>query len=201
MWGLLRLLLLSFLLGAFLALVAFAVRALRLPFFPEEGEEGVLRRMRLPRAVEPYRLPGRRPPRWFRAVADFFIAVLCGLLLPVFYFAANDGIPRLFSLVAVALGALLLRRLAGRPLWRLLILLSSLLRAIWLTVGLLSLLFLCRIGKRFLAFLRKVAELLIKRGERLYTKHASQRYRRRTLGYLDGRLRRRLTAALDAEGE
>ncbi len=201
MWGLLRLLLLSLALGAVLAASTLTVRSLRLLFYPGVSELGILSGMRLPRMAEPYRLPRRSQPRICSGLADFSIAVFWGLSLSVFYFAENDGIPRLFSLLAVALGAYLLRRIAGRPLWRILILLCSCLRAFILIVSVVSHTLLLRIGKHFLAFLGKATHLLIKRLERLYTKHASRRYMKRSSARLGGSaLRRTLSSALDAEG-
>ncbi len=202
MWGLLRLLLLSFAFGAALAASTLTVRSLRLLWYPTASELGILSRIPLLRVAEPYRMPRRaHPPRLLGGLADFFIAVFSGIALSVFYFAENDGIPRLFSLLAVALGAYLFRRIAGRRLFCILIFLCSCLRALILTFFAVARSLLLYIGKRFLAFLGKAAHLLIKHRKRLYTKHASRRYMKRAVAHLGGgALRRALSAALDAEG-
>ena len=202
MWGLLRLLLLSLCLGVALAAFALLLRSFGLLLYLKEDELGILSRIPLPKVAEPYRLPRRhQPPRILRGLADFGIAALCGLALSVFYFATNDGVPRLFSLLAVALGAYAFEKTVKRPCRCFLILLFSCVRAVLLMAFLVVQCLFCGVGKCFLTFLRKTGLRLIKRLERLYTKHASQRYGRHAARRLSGKhLWRALSAALDAEG-
>lgn len=201
MWHLLRLFLLSVGLGAGLCIL-WQVRSLFFAvFYPSVESGGLLLRWRLPQISAPYRFLGApHPPRFFRHARDFLVALFVALVFCLFFYAANDGIPRLFAFLGSAFGVALWKKTLGRPLSSLLTVLGHLVRYAALLVLLPPLVALRRIGKRFLSCLIKAAASLIKKQKKLYTNHKSRRYVKRSVSSAAiAGLSRRLAAALREE--
>ena len=201
MWHLLRLALLSVGLGAGLYALWQTRTLILSALYPSAEEGGILQRWRLPKASVPYRFSQPPPlPAFFRHIGDFLAAILVALVFSVFFYAANDGIPRLFAFLGILLGAVLWKKTLGRLFFFLLTRLGALFRYAVLLLALPPAAILLGIGRRFLSCLIKASAILIKKQKKIYTNYKSRRYMRASVSAaLRAGLSRRLSAALDQE--
>ncbi|MBQ2719538.1 MAG: spore cortex biosynthesis protein YabQ [Clostridia bacterium] len=201
MWQLMRLALLSVGLGAGLYALWQGRALLAGALYPSAAGKGPLGRWRLPRAAAPYRfLSAPALPKLFRHLGDLFGALFVSIVFSVFFYATNDGIPRLFAFLGCAFGAWLWKKTLGRPFFSLLSFLGELVRYLTLFLLMPPLSVLFGIGRRFLSCLIKAGGALIKKQKRSYTKSTSRRYVRRAVAELSvRRLGRRREAALSQE--
>ena len=158
-------------------------------------------RWRLPRRAETYRLwRPPHPPAFLWHVGDFLAALFVAVVFSVFFYAANDGIPRLFSFVGAVFGAVFFKKTLGRPFAAFATRLGGLVRYAVLLLLLPPLIALVTVGKHFLTYLIKVGVLLIKKQKKLYTNHKSRRYVKRVASAASrAGLVRRIRSALDRE--
>lgn len=176
MLALLRLCWRAVLLGGALAVLPYMVLLLRLILFPAEGELKLPRRLWLPSGAKRGFFSRLRVcPRIFGHISDFLVALTVAVSLLLFFFAENDGIPRLIAFVCVFFGASVFRKISAGPLRRVIHALSAAIRYLLL----LSLYPFVKVGKAFLSFLGKAMQFLIKSIKRIYTIRTSHRYMRR----------------------
>lgn len=203
MLGLLRLSLLSVLLGMALMALPLVLMLFRLVLLPAHGELSLPPYYRLPKTAASYLTVGDyRFPKFFRHVFDFFFAVTVAVSFLVFFYAVNDGIPRLVAFVCAGGGAYILFRVRGWIVGRFFSPLAARVRYILLLLASPFLFVLLNVGKGFLRFLRNAVFVLIKSIKRIYTIHTSRRYVGKMLSRrVFGRRLRRISDAIKRHEE